>query len=236
MLACTCMLHVRLQACPPSLTHNPSQQVSYHEACARLRAALEVVRVQHATSPAGVLRIEAPLPRGASALRWLQAQDAWQQGVQGIFVAYHVYVHTMCMCYHNTCLIVLGWRVHTCQLISSSCNVFHRLPPFKHTNTGTQTHPVPPTPHTITPCLYFSPRCSPAPATPGSLAAQGSAQGMGATASVGAAALWKGAPGCAVDAGVVSDMQRVLDVQAPRVRVLGGARFSQQQVSEICVV
>lgn len=109
------------------------------------------------------------------------------------------------------------------------CNTLHHptLCCFLHTG---KPPPESTAPATHAPCLYFSPRRSPAPATPGSLAAQGSARGMGATASVGAAALWKGAPGAPLDAGVMSDMQRVLDTHAPRVRVLGGGRFSQQQV------
>lgn len=84
-------------------------------------------------------------------------------------------------------------------------------------------------PHMDTPCFYFSPRRSPAPSTPGSLAASG-ARGTGAAASVGAAALWKGEPGAALDAATVAAMHDVLHVDAPRVRVVGGMRFSQQQV------
>lgn len=79
-------------------------------------------------------------------------------------------------------------------------------------------------PH-LAPLVYFSPRRSTAPSTPGSAAAGGGAAGAGAVAGAGAAWLWRGAPGEPLSAGVTADVQRFLSPASPRLRAFGGARF-----------
>jgi isochorismate synthase len=76
------------------------------------------------------------------------------------------------------------------------------------------------------PRVYFSPRRSSAPDTPGSQAAAAASAGAGSVAGAGAAWLWRGPPGAAVDEAAVASMQRFLASGPPRVRVFGGARFS----------
>uniref|UniRef100_A0A1D2A6W6 isochorismate synthase n=2 Tax=Auxenochlorella protothecoides TaxID=3075 RepID=A0A1D2A6W6_AUXPR len=78
------------------------------------------------------------------------------------------------------------------------------------------------------PTLYFSPRLSPGPDSAGAAAAA-CEEGAGAVAGVGAAALWRGAPGEALDAARLHGMQRFTSAAAPRVRALGGSRFDAQR-------
>lgn len=77
--------------------------------------------------------------------------------------------------------------------------------------------------------VYFSGRCSTAPDTPGTAAAEAGARTFSATAGYAAAWLWQGEPGQPCDEATMAGMQRFLAPSAPRVRVLGGMRFNAQQ-------
>ena len=79
------------------------------------------------------------------------------------------------------------------------------------------------------PLIYFSPRRTTAPSTPGSEAAGAAAAGAGSVAGAGAAWLWKGAPGEPLTAEVTAEMQRFLPPASPRLRAFGGSRFNPGQ-------
>ncbi|KAK9847737.1 hypothetical protein WJX84_001736 [Apatococcus fuscideae] len=79
------------------------------------------------------------------------------------------------------------------------------------------------------PRIYFSPRASSAPSTPGGDRAEASMVGSGAVAGAGSAWLWQGQPGQAVDEALMQDIQSFLDPSSPRLRALGGGRFDQRQ-------
>lgn len=83
----------------------------------------------------------------------------------------------------------------------------------------------------LCPRIYFSPRRTTAADTEGSAAASAAAAGAGSVAGCGAAWLWRGAPGQALDEAVVRNMQRFLAASAAnlRVRAFGGARFNAAQ-------
>eukprot|EP00887_Chlorella_sp_A99_P005642 scaffold1.g5642.t1 len=82
----------------------------------------------------------------------------------------------------------------------------------------------------LSPLIYFSPRRSTAPNTPGSEAAGAAAAGSGSVAGAGAAWLWRGEPGEALGEAVTEDMRRFLSAASPRLRAFGGARFDPGQI------
>ncbi|KAK9837268.1 hypothetical protein WJX81_002656 [Elliptochloris bilobata] len=140
----------------PCMATCGAMAMDFGEALEALAAAVRIAERRYAHHASGLLRIEVPLPRGASALQWLQGQ---------------------------------------------------------------------PLAEALLPRVYFSPRRSSAPATAGGAAAAAGAEGAGAVAGAGAAWLWQGAPGAALDEGVVGGIQAFLSEGAPRVRALGGSRF-----------
>ncbi|GMH33012.1 hypothetical protein BSKO_00846 [Bryopsis sp. KO-2023] len=76
-----------------------------------------------------------------------------------------------------------------------------------------------------TPSIYFSPRRSSAPSTPGAVEAQSSLEGWGAIAGLGAAWSWHGKEGDAFNDDVFAGMSRFLSRDLPQMRLLGGTRF-----------
>jgi len=77
--------------------------------------------------------------------------------------------------------------------------------------------------------VYFSGRHSTAPETPKSSLAEACARGWTAAAGLGAAWLWRGAPGVVFGERQLTGVQRMLSEAQPRIRVLGGTRFDAQQ-------
>jgi hypothetical protein len=76
--------------------------------------------------------------------------------------------------------------------------------------------------------VYFSGRHSTAPETPKSALAEAATRGWSAVAGLGAAWLWRGAPGAAFGERQLTGLQRMLSEAQPRIRVLGGTRFDAQ--------
>lgn len=73
--------------------------------------------------------------------------------------------------------------------------------------------------------VYFAGRHSTAPETPKSALAEASARGWSAAAGLGAAWLWRGAPGAPFGDAQLTGVQRMLSEAQPRIRVLGGTRW-----------
>jgi isochorismate synthase/2-succinyl-5-enolpyruvyl-6-hydroxy-3-cyclohexene-1-carboxylate synthase/2-succinyl-6-hydroxy-2,4-cyclohexadiene-1-carboxylate synthase/O-succinylbenzoate synthase len=73
--------------------------------------------------------------------------------------------------------------------------------------------------------VYFSGRHSTAPDTPKSALAEASARGWSAVAGLGAAWLWRGAPGVTFGERQLAGLQRMLSEAQPRIRLLGGTRW-----------
>ncbi|KAK9841086.1 hypothetical protein WJX84_008308 [Apatococcus fuscideae] len=136
-------------------------EVSLAHAMRSMRRTVDDAEQQLSHHTSGCVRLEIPVPRDASALKWLQGQPQ----------------------------------------VSS-----------------------------LQPRIYFSPRASSAPSTPGGDRAELGMLGSGAVAGAGAAWLWQGQPGQAVDEALMQDIQSFLNPASPRLRALGGGRFDQQQV------
>eukprot|EP00798_Chlamydomonas_sp_ICE-L_P027190 gene27190-2434_t len=121
-----------------------------------LKEAVHEAAKKYGSLSCGVIRIEVPLARGCTALRWLRGQtDAGE------------------------------------------------VPRLK---------------------VYFSPRHSSAPDTPGAAKAEADTKGWAAVAGLDTAWMWQGAPESGFDAEVVRSMNRFLSSSSERIRIIGGTR------------
>lgn len=81
--------------------------------------------------------------------------------------------------------------------------------------------------------VYFAGRHSTAPETPKSALAEQSARGWSAVAGLGAAWLWRGAPGVPFGERQLTGVQRMLSEVQPRIRVLGGTRWESDHCDRL---
>lgn len=80
------------------------------------------------------------------------------------------------------------------------------------------------------PQVYFSPRRSSAPDTPGSIAAGAATSGTGSVAGVGSAWMWQGRDGQRPDERIFASIRRFMDHMNDRIRAFGGCRFDPETV------
>jgi isochorismate synthase/2-succinyl-5-enolpyruvyl-6-hydroxy-3-cyclohexene-1-carboxylate synthase/2-succinyl-6-hydroxy-2,4-cyclohexadiene-1-carboxylate synthase/O-succinylbenzoate synthase len=147
-------------------------QISLTEGIETLRQALITIPLEHSakTSTRGLVRLEVPVPRTTTALRWLGGQSRSTS-------------------HRNELSVAVNY-----------------------------------------PQVYFSPRRSSAPDTPGSVAAASATSGTGSIAGVGCAWMWQGRDGQRPDERVFSSIRRFMNPNNSQIRAFGGCRFDPETV------